>query len=203
MVAAVTGQGGFDTSGGHVDEATVISWIEDYYRKLVARTQWRKAEISFGNTVAGQAQYAVPANVVDVRKIRVAGRPYRRVGIDDLDLLKAGEDTSPRPVFAPAFEADADAVVELWPVPEAGQAITSVAALLPPALSAGSSVPAVPEDFHQAIVDGAIAEGMRRIYQRHDDAQQYEQRFEDAVKELKRRANSRIGSGRPSWARVA
>jgi hypothetical protein len=99
------------------------------------------------------------------------------------------------------------AVVELFPTPSvSGYTIVALASTSAVPMSAGTDVPSVPEDFHQALVDGAIATGLRRIYERHDDADRYERSFsspdgQGAVQLLKRRANSRVGSG-PVRARI-
>lgn len=206
MVAAVRDQGGFDSSSSNVSAATILSWVNQRYRDLVAKSKWRKAMLALGPTVAGQAQYAIPENVVDVLSLRVdSSRPWGRTNVDGLWQLTASTSylTGPAPgVFVPNFEADDDQVIELWPVPEtAGLDIDALCALLPAALELADT-PRVPEDFHESIVDGAIGMGMERIDERHDEAKPFNEKFDAATKELARRQSSRVGSG-PTQIRVA
>lgn len=199
-VSKVVSEGGFDTSSSNTSADTVRSWVNERVREALATSKYRKATVEIGPTVAGQAQYALPEHVVDVRALRVAsGRRWTRASTEELYDLQGGDAwlrSSPG-AFAANFEADTDPVVELWPAPdEDGSTITLLAAVsLEAELATGDTIP-LPSDLAQRIaVDGAIALGRRRIDEREDLAAGYELRFEKAVQELSRRANSRMGSG--------
>jgi hypothetical protein len=199
IVAAVVAEGGFDTTSSQTPAATVLSWVNAKYRQMVADSKWRKAVISLGPTVAGQSQYAVPDNVVDLRTIRVNGsRTWALASIEGLWGLQASDlalSSDAVGAFASSDTAAGGQVIELYPAPDtSGYAIDGMAALLPTDLAL-TDTPIVPADLHQALVDGAIGMGMGRVFERHDAEAVYEQRFQDGVQKLMRRTKSRIGSG--------
>lgn len=203
LIAAVKNEGGFDTTTGAVSDATITSWLNDALRELVAESQYAKAAVSFGATVAGQNLYPVPANVVDVKQINVGGSPYFRAGASDLFEARAygGSIVGGYGAFAPGYDEAGIQTIDLFPTPDTdGVEITALAAIQATVLSASTDSPQVPEEFHQALVDKAIGTGLHRIYERHDDAAPYDRAFSDpagqgAVQKLRRRTNSRIGSG--------
>jgi hypothetical protein len=205
MVTAVKREGGFDTQGANIDDATILSWLNEAYRRLVGESKWRKTTRELGPTVAGQSQYALSDDVTDVAALHVAGsQPWLRVSPTDLWEITVGQRSFTGPgVFAPDWQADGTAVVELYPAPtDAGSMISALTSVLPSALTTSpDSTPAVPPDFHQAIVDGAIGIGLHRIYERHDSAAPYDARLDGAVQKLERRGNSRVGSG-PARAKI-
>lgn len=211
IIDAVVGEGGFDTSAVDTTRAVILGWVQTRYNGALSASRWRKMAVPLGPTVAGQAQYALPAHVIDMRRLRVDGsRPWLRVTGEDLWDLQAGAAIlrGNTGAFAPNFEADADQVVELWPAPDkSGLAIdalcevTDTTQLADSGAGAGS-VPNLPDDLHRPIlVKGAIAEGLTVIEKRPDLAAPFEGEAAAAIKELTRRARSRVGSG-PWQARV-
>lgn len=206
MVAAVKSEGGFDTQSGNISDATILSWLNEAYRRLVGEARWSKSTRELGPTVAGEPQYTLSDDVTDVAAIHVAGStPWLRVTTTDLWEIQSGvrRIAGAPGVFAPDYKADGTAVVELYPPPDAtGETISALATVLPSALTLSpDTTPAVPQDFHQSIVDGAIAIGLHRIYERHDAAAPYDQKLDAAVQKLERRGNSRVGSG-PARAKI-
>lgn len=207
IIDAIKAEGGFDTSSSSVSRATILGWVNDRYLRAVSDAKWRTVELEMGPTVADQAQYAIPTNVVDIRSLQVGtSRPWLRVTTEEMWSLAAGGSTvyDVEGAFAPNFEADGDQVVHLWPTPsEAGGSIKVLAALIPTALtdSSGSS-PSLPEDLQRPIlVKGGVAEGRSLVDERTDLAAPYEQSYADGVSKLKARKSSRVGSG--AWqARV-
>lgn len=204
LIAAVKNEGGFDTTTGAVSDDTIKGWLNDALRTLVAESQWIKALVELGPTAADEPLYLLPENVLDVREVIVDGKPFGRVGAQEVFAARAygGYVSDGWGVFAPGYNAAGQAVVELFPTPsEAGLAVKALAVISAVAMSANSDSPSVPEDFHPALKAKAIATGLRLIYERHDDADRWEREFDDpqsgrgAVQRLKRRANSRVGSG--------
>lgn len=205
LIDAVINEGGFDTTTGAVSRETVRGWLNDRYRTLVAESGYLKSSVELGPTAAGQRQYVVPENVTDVRRVYVNSVPYVRAGTEQLYDARAYGNAYVSGgyggAFAPGYNAYGQQLIELWPTPGiAGLTIEALCTISPVAMSAGTDTPAVPEEFHEALKAGAIADGLRLIYERHDDADRWEQRFSNergtgAVQKLKRRANSRIGSG--------
>ena len=202
IIAAVLAEGGFDQSSANQSAAVVLGWVNDARRKAIEDAKWLKATVSLGPTVAGQSQYAVTEDVVDLLMLQVGGGvPWLRISMEDLEALHAGSGTiSGAPgAYAPNFESDADAVVDLWPAPAtAGEAITGVAAITPLDIVAGGTEATVklPKRFHRDIcVHGAIAEGKLLVEEDPEAAAISKGIYEAAVELLRRRANSRIGSG--------
>jgi hypothetical protein len=89
----------------------------------------------------------------------------------------------------------------LWPAPESsGLAITALCAVQSLAISAATTAGTfeigVPDDLAGPVaVDGPIAMGFREALGRHEDAAQYQARYELGKNELARRANSRASGG--------
>jgi hypothetical protein len=205
LIDAVINEGGFDATTGAVSRATVGSWINDAYRQLAAETNFLKALVSLGETVAGTSQYAIPENVLDVRRITVNGVPFIRVGVEQIFDARAfggrvlGDAGG---TFSPGYATTGARVIEVYPTPDtSGYAIDALATVAGVGMVSETDTPAIPEDFHPALKAKAIAMGLRLIYERHDDADRWELQFSNpgagngAVEKLKRRGNSQIGSG--------
>jgi hypothetical protein len=208
IIDAIVTEGGFDTSAVDTSRAVVLGWVQTRYDGALSASRYRKMAVEFGPTVVGQAQYAVPAHVLDLSRLRVGGsKPWLRVTLTELWEIQAGASWvyDAAGVFAPNFEVDGDQVVELYPAPgKAGDAISTVCEVTDTTALAdsGASTPNIPADLHRPIlVKGGIAEGLSTIEKRPDLAASFESEAAAAIKELKRRANSRIGSG-PWRARV-
>ncbi len=214
MIAAVRDQGGFDNTSLATSQAVILSWLNARYRELVAESGFLRGTRELGPTVAGQAEYALPDSVVRVVRLRVGSlRPFAAMQVDDLWLLQGGNATLESGVdgaFAPSWSADGTENVMIYPTPSSeadvtlgdGESIDAVCVVLPDPLAAGDSGPVVPEDFHEAIVDGAISLGLLRDDGSAGLAQPFEERFQAAIVRLKKRATARVGKG-PVQARVA
>jgi hypothetical protein len=208
-ISLVQTQGGFDTTSSSSSDTVIRGWINEAVQEAVARAKSRRKSLtSIGPTVAGQSQYAVPAEVVKIKVLRVDGsRPWLRIGTEDLwelegDNARLGGAPG---AYAPENETDADSVVELWPVPDtSGLTIEAHAFVLPDAITAATSTGAtipLPDHIAPRVMGGAIAIGLERVHERADLAQPFRAQFELAVGELSRWANSRVGSG-PTRLRV-
>lgn len=191
-------EGGFDAS-----EDTVKGWALDRYRRLVGESQWLREEVPLVATEEDPSRYTLESRVVDVRAIKVGSSPYRRVSVEDLWDLKAGTASlGSTGVFAPGY-SDMDTIeyVELYPQPVSsdGEAV-ALAAVLPTEIGMDDS-PRIPRDFDHVIVEGTIADGLARIDERLPEADRWEGMFAAGIEKLRRRRNSRIGSG-PTRIRV-
>ena len=214
LIAAVRDQGGFDKTSLATSETVILSWLNARYRELVAESGFVKGVRNLGPTVAGQKEYALPDSVVRVTRLRVGSlRPFAPMLLDDLWELHAGHATlesGTDGAFAGSWDAEGVESVMIYPEPseEADQplgvdeAIEAVCVVLPSPLVAGGTGPVVPDDFHEAIVDGAIAMGLLRDDGSAALAQPFEERFQAAIVRLKKRATARVGKG-PVQARVS
>lgn len=200
LITAVLDEGGFDTT-----RAKALAWLNQRYGEMVAGAKWRKAEVQLFTTVANQGAYSVGDDVVDIDSILVSDptastgyAPYKRFGARDIFDIKAGTSklSGPGGIFAPQYTPAGVHQVQLYPVPTtSGLIVTGLVALLPADLTDGATAPIIPADFHAALRDGAISTGLGLLDERLDLAAAKEQNFQAAKQDLRRRANSRIGSG--------
>lgn len=212
MVTAVLTQGGFDSTSSATSQAVALSWLEARYQEMCAESGYTQAIRELGPTVVDQDEYALPESVTRVVGLRVGtSRPWTPVKLDDLWALSAGTarlEGGMIGAFAETWsEETADAgteKVKLYPAPtEAALDVLAICVVSPPALSlSANTAPRVPTDFHEYIVDGAIAMGLRRDDSREDEAAPYEARFKDAIGRLGMRRRKRVGRG-PIQGRVA
>lgn len=209
MIAAVRDEGGFDKTSLATSETVILSWLNARYREMAAESGFLKGVRDLGPVVEGQTEYALPDSIVRVTRLRVGtSRPYAALALDDLWELHAGDaalESGADGAYAETWSSAGVESVMIYPEPssdDAGLAISAVCVVLPDALAAGDTGPAVPEDFHQSIVDGAIAMGLLRDDGSAGLAQPFEEKFQAAIVRLKRRGNARVGRG-PSQARVA
>lgn len=195
IITKALSEGGFDNA-----RSDVLSWLNERYKMMVVRSEFLRAQItSIGPTVAGQDEYTLADSVADLRALRVGTVPYQRVSLEDMweidgaYLRRVGQ----KGVFAPAYGSTGTAKIRLYPEPDdSGDTIEAFVSLFPDALTdSASSTPVVYADFHTGLIDGTIAEGLLRVEERADSALVFEQRFNDAVEGVRRRVNSRVGSG--------
>jgi hypothetical protein len=203
LYEAVRDQGGFDSGSTGSSLTNIKAWINERYTEIVVKSKWRKAQVEIATTVADQAEYALPATVVDIIEgLLVGDVPYDRVGQATLWRLRSGEDVANRAVWADDYTSTGTAQVELYPAPDdAGDSIQALAVLAPTDLSADADVPIIPADFHGALIDGAIATGYKRLEARLDLAGGLEAEFQGRIEELRRRGNARLQAG-PAVIRV-
>lgn len=210
-ITAVRTEGGFDTTSTGSSEDVLRQWVRQAVNEALSESKWRKQRREIGPTVAGQAQYVVPEEVVDVETLRVGGgRAWALIpSVGELWEIQSGNGyfRNAPGGFLGTFEPDADSVIELWPVPTESdlpiEALCAIGLSENEFLGFGlvSHIP-LPEDLARPIaVNGAVAIGLRLLENRHEDAAAHDALKDKAVATLKRRANSRIGSG-PSFIPV-
>lgn len=188
-----------------VDEALAKAWVNERHRLMVAMSQWRTSTRSLGTTVAGTKDYALPADVVDIRRIRTLDgttvvSQYDRASTDqmwDLDDATSGVTTwGSGGLFSEDSDSDGASFIRLYPTPDtAGYTIQAMQALQPADLTADGDTPLIPLDLHRHLLDGCRADGYAENDDRTDLADYYEQRFSEGVELLRRRKNTRVGSG--------
>lgn len=201
LISRVLAEGGFD-----VERSQVLTWLDLRNKEAIARSHYRRDIYSFPETQVGVAVYGLPGEVIELEELKVGEVPYERVGTRDMWDLVAGNKVlvgSPGGVFAPTFDHSGDAEIQLWPVPEAVERMEGLVALVAPALVDDNSLSSIiPEDMHNALLSGAVADGMVLLDEDVQGAQVHLQRFEAMVAELQARANSRVGGDRPAQIQV-
>lgn len=214
MVTAVRDQGGFDRTSSATSDAVILSWLNARYFELCAESAYTQAQREFGPTVAGTADYELEDDVIRVKALRLEGsRPWIPLKLEDIWDLEAGAATFSLGAvggFAETWtefgtsSAEGLPRVKLYPTPgESGQTIKTLCIIRPAPLDVSSDLPPhLPDDFHEYVVEGAIALGLRRDDEREDGAAPYEARFKEAIQRLAARQRKRVGRG-PIQARVS
>jgi hypothetical protein len=176
--------------------------LNQRHKEMVAGARALRERLSAGTTTASVSDYAVPPEVVEVMTVFVDGKPYDKVDHDTMDDLIAGyswisySSYSSNAVFTDTYTGSGTAEVSLYPTPTvSGLAITLRAAVLPPDLVGDNDFPSLPPDFHEDLVDAALATTFLRDEERLGEAQALEARFQGRIAELRRRLGDRIGSG--------
>lgn len=188
------------TVGGSTS-AEARAWLLDAARRLNSEAQFLTVSTSLGATVAGQSEYTLDAEIVDLAAVRVGTVVYDRAGPNDIWAL---EDTNnpatldgPGGLFAPAWTATGLPKIELYPVPTAdGSVIEGRQVITIPAPSDWTvDDPPIPNDMDTALWHGAVAQGLAQKDEQLGESEWHETRFVAAAQRLQRRKNSRIGSG--------
>ena len=194
-------QGQFDA---HRDD--IAAWANERLSRMVSESLWRAVEREVGVTRAGQAVYPLEPEMVDLRGLRVGAAQYGSASREQMWALQ--DPTCPATlvgagVYAPTFDADGNAAIELWPVPSReGVRMTALMAYEPPLLVGGEDVPALPAHFHSYLLDWVIATAYEELDGRWDLADPHERRFEVGIQRLERERVSRYQGG-PVQAQVA
>jgi hypothetical protein len=192
-----------------VSTSTAQGWAQESYRRAVADSRWMTENLALGTTVANQSDYPLPANVVVLRSLAVAGVQYERIGEFDLVDIKAGTAvlSSSGGVFAQSSSSAGADQVTLHPAPtQSGLAITAKAELVPTDLVTGTgagSSPIFPADLHPVVVDGAISIGYLRTDERPDMAMVHESRYQEGVQRLRARKIARVSGRAPTRIMVS
>jgi hypothetical protein len=178
-------------------DATIDQIANEKHKQLVALSGWDTRITNLGTTVTDQGEYDVPSGIADLAKLRVDSTPYKQVGLDQIWDLRNGDAflSGAGGVFAPNYKADGTQQVSIYPTPdEDGLTIDALVTFVPATLGA-SDYPIVPEDVQPAIADGVVAELWRLRSENAQEAAEFENRFQGAIELLRRRKNSRIGTG--------
>lgn len=206
LVDAIINDGGFD-----VARTKVLAVAQQRLEEMVANAQWRLAERDLGPTVVGTFGYDLPADVSDVDSVVLRDASgdtwYERTGERTLLMLRAGRVSwGGQPAFAPFYKADGTPQVQLYPTPDtSGVSIVALTAGRPPAIQDDDTPegsPAIPVDLHPYLRDGSVGVLYKLIEEAPDVAAAFEQQFVAGTELLRRRRNSRLGSG-PVQMRVS
>ena len=205
LVANVLSEASFDAT-----EAQALQWLSRKHELMVVRAKCFRQKIQIGPTVSEQAQYAVPARVVEIRELKVANVPYgtgkhRDIAENELGYIwldgiyvAAGGGLEVRD-----YDESGNSLVTLVPTPtEAGLEVTLSAVCRPEPLVIGQAGVRIPPEFYDALVAGAVATGLQRLESRPDLAQSNEAIFTAGCLELLRQTNQRYRGSGPAQIRV-
>lgn len=195
--------GGFDFSD---TQAALL--LNEGAKRLAAQSEWIRAELELGPTVAEQEEYVLPDKVVRLLRVAVAGYPYERSDLQTLWDLRLGRlrlaaGGAEGGVFAERFGVDGKTkLFSLWlPPTESGLAVTGLAAITPDDLELTDELP-FPEEFRRAVLDYAKGIAYEDTDENPQSGNYFLSRAEAEAVKLRNLANSRTGAG-PHKARVA
>lgn len=186
--------GGFDF--GDVQAAALLN---EGVRRFAAKSEWIKAELDLGPTVAEQEAYPLPDHVVKLRGVAVSGAPYART--DALALWNyKNRAVLPRDIaglFAERFSDDGKIKsFSLYPIPsEAALTISGFAVITPSEELAGEDKLPFPTEYNRGVLDFAKGVAYEDLDENPQSGTYFAERAGALAEQLRLEANSRTGAG--------
>jgi hypothetical protein len=200
LVNAVIEDGQFD-----VTPTQALRWLNSRQKQMTARSACYRKTLSLGNTVEGQATYAVPADVVRVLQVTVAEFPYPEVRHIDFTMIANGWEVliGEGGVMARDDSGAGNAQIRISPTPgNESQPLSIYAIMLSPDLVLGDDTTlVVPPDYYDALIAGAIGTGSRGEA-RYDIAGTAETAFAASCEELNVATRRKFHGRGPARIRV-
>lgn len=196
-----------DLAGLDLEEDEAERLINEARRKLLTESEWRRANVEVGPTVADQETYDAPAGLYRILKLKVDGYPCFPIDEQTIDKLKTDPEWSYGLPSGAAFyylthSSAAAELIGIYPAPsEAGNAIVATIVKEPSDIPSTGEDPDVPTGSQWAIrhyvaaVSYALSEDLK------DLADSHRSEFDRAVEELRSLRNKRSRRG-PMQARV-
>lgn len=173
--------------------------VQTAIKKVAGISQWIKAELELGPTVAGQSVYGLPDKVIRLYDLLVGeNNPYKRYDVRTLWDVKAGraEVRGEGGVYAERFAADGTTKsFEIFPTPEeTGVIVMGLASIVPDDLAAGVTLP-FPEEHREAVLNFSVGSLYAKTDENRAQANEYEALARGVAESLALLANARTGSG--------
>lgn len=199
MVDVVLNEGSFD-----VTEARILKWLNEAHRKLISRSTVLRKRLEVGPSVAGQANYELPDEVVQIREVLVGGRAYGTGRHSDISVGSYLLIDGTGGVTAQDSTPGGAAQIALIPAPpEDGLSVQVYAVCRADDLVVGDDTTiGSPEEFDEDLIAGAIATGLAREAMRPDLAVPFRQQHEGACTELLKQTRRRYRGPGPTQIRV-
>jgi hypothetical protein len=208
LLAQLRDQVGFDLPGGDAArDAALLGWLNSRHRRMVADSRcYRRRTVIPGGTVAGQPDYRIPSDVLEISGVEVNGVIYNRARRREIIEVRGALAVflSPGGVVAQGAAGAGEEVLTLYPTPDtAGLEVALFGPVRAPELSLEPLVnPVVPAEFFEGLVHGAAVPGLRRTESRHGEADSYEQHYLSEIERLRRQTRRRWSMG-PTRIRIA
>lgn len=188
---------GAEAGGFDVSRQRAASLLNEGVERFASRSEWLRGEVVLGPTVVGQEQYQLPTNVVRVKGLIVAGVPYSATDVQSVWQYKVtGLPRRVDGVYAERYNEDGGIrTIGLLPVPEEGGIdMQALAVLLPGDLKEEDELP-FPVDYRRGPLDYATGIAYETLDENPEAGAVYLERGATLADELRRLANSRLGSG--------
>lgn len=195
-----------------LSQEQALRMLNARHRKMVARARAYRQMLNIGNTAAGVSSYPLPAGIVEILQVTVGGYVYGQARHNDFAEGELGYVWLGGGMGGIAGREDTAAGVaqlRIFPAPKAGESpgpgaeISVYAAVEPGVLSIGADANiAIPDEFEDQLVAGALATAFLRIESRPDLAAQHEAVFEEGCQELLRVVNRKFRGSGPARIRI-
>jgi len=200
LIDSVKSEAQFD-----VTDPQALTWLDRRHKTMVLRARALRKTTSLV-TVANQRDYALPADIVEIMEVNVDGLPYGRATHTDLSYGAQGwvALSGIGGVVASEEDSSGGPEIALYPTPtQAGLSVLVRGVWRPSSLAVGNDATLiVPDEYQDALISGAIATGLKRQEYRPDLAQGFEQEFDNACEEFRRRTARRYRGGGPATIRI-
>lgn len=202
LVGEIQRQGSFDAT-----TADVLAWLNRRHKEMVNHARAYRDAVALGTTVSGTQAYALPAGIVELLEVTVAGVVWTRGRHSDIASDAGGWLTLDGlgGLVVPGANASSATVLHLIPVPtDSGQAIVAQAVVSPPDLLLNDTVPLqIDDDSVEALLAGVFATGLSRPGQgQQAEAAGQLALFEQGKAEFKRRVARRLRGSGPVMVRM-
>lgn len=185
---------GVDVQGG---DARLLTLLNLRAREMVTRARWLQGIVQVATTVADQADYDIPQSVHEIVDVKVGATPYEVRSVRTWWELRDGQRRRVgRGGFCvETFDPAGTRKLTLWPVPASSGDVIEALCVLRPGDVAATDPPPVPDEFHRkGLVEGLLAWCLDETDEDPQVAQVHEDRFQQAIEELRRLGNTRVGS---------
>lgn len=166
----------------------VKNHINERYRAVA--TSCGMIAVRFGtvtlNTVNGTKTYS-PATLIHPITIAYPGgnRVLTEISQDQMRQLDPDENMTGEPFHYVVQKYNVDTVtLRIWPTPNAAYALTIDGILTGTDLSADGDKPALPEDFHDVLLFGALGDELMKL-EKINLAESFERKFQTRLGELR------------------
>lgn len=184
--------GGFDFSA-----AQAASLLNEGVKRFAARSEWLKAELELGPTVANQEGYETPENVVKLIGLQVGSITYTATDLRTLWQYKQqGLPARIEGVYAERFNSDGKIKsFSLLPIPEAdGVAVSALAVITPEDLTGDDPLP-FPEEYNRGPLEYAKGIAYEDVDENPESGTYFIRRADERADDLRLEAQSRTGRG--------
>ena len=203
LVADIREEGSFDCT-----EAQALRWLNRRHRQMCAIAEcFRKRYVVPSGTVADQAEYTWPADLIRPLEVAVGGQVYEKAVHTDIRGVANGTVlvTGPGLLFAETASTAGVKQVSLIPAPSvAGDAIVIYGAFRPLTLLMDNSVPLqIDDEAEEALLAGVYSTALARPNEaRADLAASHEAIFQAGAQELRMRTKHRFQTPGPAQIRL-
>lgn len=182
-----------DLAGLDLTPAEELSLINEAVDELCVESEWTRANLDLGPTVADQAAYTLPSNLHRILRLRVGSTIYEPTDEEAaVDLQQARRSLWVDGVWWLSFDSSGTESVSLYPTPSSsGTAITAICVVHPTALTGESDDLPTPPDYDRAVANYVKSIAMGDEEDNEQTRDYYLGEFERAKQKLRDLRNSR------------